>query len=164
MDPLIWGLALLAIAAALLLLELFVPSGGVIGLVALVVGVAGVVGLYRADTMWGVAGTLAVVAAIPTSFFLWTKVFPSTPIGRMMMGGDEVDEASARADSFDDAHEPDVAVGTMGKALTDLHPIGFVEIEGERYDAISRSTLIDAGDAVRVTGRSGVQVEVDRAS
>ncbi|MEO0512324.1 MAG: NfeD family protein [Planctomycetota bacterium] len=164
MDPsLAWGLGLMVVALALLALEVFVPSGGVIGAVALIVAVAGLVGLYRADTLWGVAGTLLVVASVPTAVFFWAKVLPSTPIGRAMLGSDDVDEASAAADSFAERDEPVAANGATGRALTDLHPIGYVEIEGVRHDAMSRGVLIDAGDQVRVVGRSGVQLEVDRA-
>lgn len=173
MDPLVWGLGLLGVALGLLILEIFVPSGGVIGIVALVVAIAGLVGLYRTDTLWGVAGTLAVIVSVPMALWTWVKVFPNTPIGRAMMGGDD----SPGDGSFGDgpgAHAPDGSrealgtgglppVGSTGQALTDLHPSGFVEIDGKRYDALAQATLVDAGEAIVVTGRSGAQVEVDRA-
>lgn len=163
MDPLLaWGIGLLVFALVLLLVELFVPSGGVIGAGALVAAIAGVVALFRFDVTWGAAGSLVVLVAIPASFVAWVKIFPSTPIGRAMMGGDEPEPEAVVASTQRKPSE-DLAVGTTGQAATDLHPVGYIEIEGVRLDAVARGGLIDVGESVVVVSVRGMQIEVERA-
>ncbi|MBZ0170816.1 MAG: hypothetical protein K8E66_00400, partial [Phycisphaerales bacterium] len=58
---LIWGLALIGIAAVLLLVEVFVPSGGLIAAIAGVSALSGVIMLWNFSTMWGIIGLLAVL-------------------------------------------------------------------------------------------------------
>ena len=59
------GLALLAASLLLIVVEVFVPSGGVISLVAAVVAVAGVVCLFRVSVLWGFAGLLSMAILAP---------------------------------------------------------------------------------------------------
>ncbi len=58
---LIWGLALLGISVVMLLVEVFVPSGGIIALIAAICAISGVGMLWRYDTVWGVTGLLSVL-------------------------------------------------------------------------------------------------------
>ncbi|MBL8759125.1 MAG: hypothetical protein JNK35_11930, partial [Phycisphaerae bacterium] len=50
MEPLLlWGLGLLAASLLIVVIELFLPSAGVLALVATAVAIAGVVCLFRHD-------------------------------------------------------------------------------------------------------------------
>lgn len=159
MDPMLaWGLGLLTLAIVLLVIEILVPSGGVIGIAAFLVSVVGVVALFRYDAAWGAAGSLMVVVAIPASIYAWVRIFPSTPIGRAMMGSE-----NPEPDSIAKSAEPGIAQGTRATALTDLHPVGFIELDGKRLDARARGSLIDAGTEVVVVTSSGMQLEVEPA-
>jgi membrane-bound serine protease (ClpP class) len=53
-----------------------------------------------------------------------------------------------------------VATGARGRCLTSLRPAGRVEVEGEPYDAVSEGGFLEAGRAVRVTGRRGASLVV----
>ena len=48
-----WGIVLLGVALALFFVEVFIPSGGLIGIVAGVAAVFGIVLLFRVDTTLG---------------------------------------------------------------------------------------------------------------
>jgi len=86
MSALVWILLLMVVGLALLLLEVFVPSGGVLGLLAVVALGAGVVTAFveqGATVGMGVlAGTLLAVPAVLMLAFRW---FPSTPLGRRVL-------------------------------------------------------------------------------
>jgi membrane-bound serine protease (ClpP class) len=51
-------------------------------------------------------------------------------------------------------------IGAEGLVLTDLRPIGIVQIAGQRYDALSETLFVPAGARVRVTQLDGLQVKV----
>ena len=71
MDPmLLWGLILLAAALLLTVIEIFVPSAGLISMVAAAVAIAGIVCLWIYDAFWGVSGLLGSMILLPTVVFL----------------------------------------------------------------------------------------------
>lgn len=147
---LIWGLALLAAAVLLVVIEVFVPSGGLIGIVSAGVAIAGVVCLFRYSTTWGLAGSLFVVVGGPALFIFALNMLPSTPTGRAMMG--EIDpEQRAEAERRERERLASL-VGAEGVALTDMRPVGVVRVEGERHEATADTSYIRSGQKIRVTG------------
>lgn len=161
---LFWGWGLLAAAMLLIIIEVFVPSGGLIAIVAGVVSIAGVVVLFRFDTTWGLIGILCVLFAGPTVFGFALKVWPNTPIGRKMLHGEVTEEQLAEREMRSKAERErwQSLLGAEGTAITDLRPVGRVELEGERYDALSEAGLIERGAPVRVTRVEGTQIKVRR--
>ena len=146
------GICLLAIAVLLIVIEAFVPSGGIIGTVAIVAAIAGVVVLFRHSVASGVAGLLTTLVLGPTAFFFAMSVLPSTPIGRRLIGQPSEEEVLARQEK--ELHlleEYRELVGTEGVALTDLKPVGTAKIGGKRYDVLAEGGLIDIGTRIRVT-------------
>ncbi|MEQ8318550.1 MAG: NfeD family protein [Phycisphaerales bacterium] len=161
MDPLlVWGLLLLGISAFLGLLEFFVPSAGIIGIVALVVAIAGVVCLWSYETAWGITGMLGVLVIAPTATYFGFKVLPYTPIGKgLILSNPDPDDPSG--DASNASHALRIAlVGQEGMAQTDLRPIGVVKIEGQRHDAVAESGYIPGGSRVKVISADGIQLKV----
>ncbi len=165
-DPmLIWGLALLGAAVLLVFIEVLVPSGGIIGVVATGVAIAGVVCLYRFSTTWGIAGTLVLLVGGPSLFFFALSLLPSTPIGRAMMGGgDEERQAQRELKELEERQYLASLVGAEGEALTDLRPVGSVRIDGQRHEATSDTSYIRSGERVRVTGIDMMTLKVRPAT
>ncbi len=162
MDPLLlWGLGLLGAALVMLALDVMVPSGGAIAFVAVVVAIAGVVCLFRYDTAWGVSGMLAVVVLGPIAFLGLLNMWRNTALGRKIIGAESDEEAAARREAEERAaRSRQGLVGTEGVALTDLRPVGVVEIGRERHDALAETVMIRAGTRVRVTHAEATQVRV----
>ncbi|MEM1331272.1 MAG: NfeD family protein [Planctomycetota bacterium] len=155
-ELLFWGVALIAAAALLLVIEVFVPSGGIIAIVSAVVAIAGVVSLFRYDATWGMIGVLSVMVIAPLVLGFGLKVWPNTPIGRAMMhgpGGEEAEQRRVEQERLASA-EADALIGAEGEALTDLHPSGTVRVDGTRHDALSDGAWIDRGATIVVVGRS----------
>lgn len=153
-----WGLGLLGVALLLVLIDVFVPSAGVLAITALAVAIAGVVSLFNYSTSWGFLGLLGVVVGSPVLFFFGLRIFPHTPIGRRLVLGGEREDG-------EDAPPPSAAgvsplVGAEGVVVTDLRPVGSVRIGDQRYDALSETTLIRAGQRIRVTAVEGFTLKV----
>lgn len=160
-SMLLIGLGLLGLALLLLVLEAFVPSGGVLGIASGISAVVGIVYLFKHDTVWGASGLLVTVVLGPMAFVSAIKMLPSTPLGRTMVGrsGEEIAEEK-QAVMMAQREKRLKLMDKEGRALTAMRPSGVVEVEGERHDAIARGGLVEKGQRVRVVKVDGLTIEV----
>ncbi len=164
---LIWAIVLLGMAAAFFVAEVFVPSGGLLGACAALCLVGGIVLLFGFDTTVGLVGLIISLIAIPFALMLAIKVWPSTPIGRALTLGadDEADSAYDGQDvppSLREKHPTAVPVGTLGKTLTELRPVGTCQFNGQRMECLSEAGVIEKGTEVKVISADGTQIKVRR--
>jgi len=155
-----WGIALIALMFVLLFVELFLPSG-ILGVTAAVIGIAGLVCLFRYDLSWGLSGLLSLFVLMPAFAAFAFKIWPNTAMGRRIIGtpsDDEVD--SKRLAELQEKQSYAALVGKEGLVLTALRPIGVVDIDGIRYEAFSDTMYVEAGARVRVTQADGSQMKV----
>jgi membrane-bound ClpP family serine protease len=162
MEPLLlWGLVLLAGALLLTIVEIFVPSGGLISLLAAAVAVAGIVCLWRYEASWGVSGLLGSLILLPTVFFGGLSLWTNTDAGRRAMGLPSEEEREARRmKDLESKKAREAVIGKEGVVLTELRPVGTIELEGKRVDALAEVGFIPAGTRVRVTGVDTTEVRV----
>jgi membrane-bound ClpP family serine protease len=159
---LLWGLGLLAASLLLVVAEVFVPSGGLIAVVSAGCAIAGVACLFRVSAAWGIVGVLSVMVLGPAALMFGLKIWPSTPMGRRLILGDRTEEEIAQ-EKLRELRERDsvkALVGTEGIALTDLRPVGTVQIGPTRYEALSEGKIVPAGTRVRVTSAQDNQIRV----
>ena len=160
-NLLLIGLGLLALGVLLVVLEAFVPSGGILGVGALAAAISGIVFLFRYDSMWGAIGTLGTVVLGPMAFFGALNMLPNTKLGRTMVGDSGEEIARRRAELARKQHaEREKLLGMEGIALTAMLPSGVVEIDGQRHDAISHAGTVEKGQPVRVTNVDGLTIEI----
>ncbi len=93
----------------------------------------------------GVIGMLAIAKFLPRSW-LWDKLILQAGITGDSQGGGSAAEGGMLAG--------EIAMGTVGVAVTDLYPSGEIEIDGRRYQARLDYGTAVRGDQVEVTGRS----------
>ncbi|MBX3410834.1 MAG: hypothetical protein KF859_13235 [Phycisphaeraceae bacterium] len=161
MDLNVWGVALIGLMFVLLLAELFIPSGGILGLLAVVSGMAGLVCLFRYDVGWGLSGTAAVMVMLPSFGYFAFRIWPSTPLGRRIIGAPTETEIRARHEEEETERQRLLGlVGKEGTVLTSLRPVGVVDIEGVRYDALSETVFVQAGARVKVVHAESRQLKV----
>lgn len=155
------GIGLLLLGLLLMVLEAFVPSGGILGIGAGVSAVAGIVFLFRHDPVWGASGLLVTAVLGPMAFVTAIKTLPSTPLGRTMVGrsGEEIAEEKQAA-QMELREKRNRLLDQEGTALTPMRPSGVVEVNGERHDAIARGGLVERGQRVRVVKVDGMTIEV----
>lgn len=156
-----WGLGLLGAALLLALVEIFVISGGLLSVGAALAALAGLVCLFRYDEVWGLTGSLGTLVLLPVLFWFAVKVWPSTPIGRRVIGAPDEDELARRQEAEASARRAlESLVGKQGVVVVELRPLGVVEIDGVRYDASSDTTFVRPGEAVRVVKAEPNQLRV----
>jgi membrane-bound serine protease (ClpP class) len=158
MDPLIWATLLLLLGLALVVLEVFVPSGGVIGVLS-ICAVLGSVGMafYRGPAT-GLTFLAISLVALPTAFGLAVKIWPDTPLGRRILPdiptSDEVLPDSEHRRTLQDL------IGKVGRAKSLMLPSGAAEFGGRTVDAMSEGVAIEPGQLVKVVEVRGSLVVV----
>ncbi|MFW6171772.1 MAG: NfeD family protein [Planctomycetota bacterium] len=155
MEPYFWPSLLLILGLALVGLEVFVPSGGLLSVLA-GCSVLASIGLAFADGfLTGTVMLLATSILVPVVIGSAFKWWPHTPLGKLVLAKRPESEAEVLPDT-DEYHRDDM-IGKSGVAQTDLLPSGDVRIEGRVYDAVSVGMPISRGQAVRV-----VSVQIQR--
>ena len=137
----IWLITLLSIALILYVAEVFIPSHGVLTILATGCLVVCVAICFAIDRWLGV-GVMAALAVLgPIGIALGVSAWQRTPIGRRMVLTSSVGEAP----------KPFVLVGSVGTSVTELRPMGECEFDGNRIEARSElGRIVPAGQQVTV--------------
>jgi len=160
-DMLVWGLALMCVAAVILVIEIFLPSAGMLGFAAAMIAIAGIVCLWRYDDLYGAGGLLLAVIAGPAATYYGLKMYRFTPFGKKMIGIPDAREVEAQRVAEDaEKSSREALLGQVGVALTDMHPIGVIQIGSQRLDALAETMLIRRGQSVRVTSVASNEIKV----
>ncbi|MBX3379652.1 MAG: hypothetical protein KF805_06130 [Phycisphaeraceae bacterium] len=166
MEPLLlWGLGLLFAALLLLLMEFFVPSAGLIAVLSACCAIAGLVCLFRFDPVWGFMGLVGMLFAVPGVLYAGVSLWRNTLFGRRMIGipsEEEVAEKAAKEDAF--VRTRMQLLNKEGVVVTDLRPVGLIEIDGARHEALCESDFLRPGARVRVVHVDANQVRVRAVS
>lgn len=163
MTALAWIAALVLLGLAMMVLEVFVPSGGVLGFLSVVALVAGVATAFAEQGPWfGMAVLAATCVAAPVVLGLAFRVFPETPLGRRILPPPpRPDEVVPDADRKARLRE---LVGATGVATSDLLPFGTVAVAGRVLDAVSEGGPVSRGAVVTVGGVQAAAIVVRPAA
>jgi membrane-bound ClpP family serine protease len=159
MDPLAWSVLLLLLGLTLMFLEVFVPSGGVLGFVSVLAIVASIaLAFYHRGLEIGFLFLAVATVAVPTVLVLAFRWWPLTPMGKRLLldlpsGKDVLPDSPQRRRLRD-------LVGKVGVAKTLMLPSGAVTVDGITVDAISEGMPIEAGQRVKVIEVHGNRVLV----
>ncbi len=152
-----WVFLLLAIGLFLLLAEVFIPSHGLLTVGALGTLGASVYFAFGHGPALGFTVIIVAVILLPLEIVLGVKLFPNTPIGKLMM-------LKRRDKTTDDdrvgAQELDQYVGKTGVTRTMCRPAGIAEIEGKRVDVVAEGMIIDAERPVTALRTDGNRLVV----
>jgi membrane-bound ClpP family serine protease len=150
--------AMLVLFLVLLVLELFIPSGGLLGIAAAAALVAAIIIGFTHSLSAGASILVVAAALLPIIISIGIRAWPRTPIGRRMLTIDNPQENDAREAELRSQRE--AIVGKIGIAKTDLLPSGLVEIEGARLDAISIGIAINRGEVIEVVSVTSGKIRV----
>ncbi len=172
-SMLLIGLGLLGLAVVFLVLELFIPSGGLLALLTILCALGAVISLFLWSELVGLVAMVVLLLAGPIVAVQGVKLWSRTPIGRRAVLGDEagggpMSGATTANDEGQESHARGEAeaslLGARGIAETSLRPGGFIRIGTRRVDAVAEGRFIDAGEHVEVIGRVEAQWRVRRAT
>jgi len=164
---------LFAVGVLLVLLEVFLPSFGLLTVLAIVSFVVSVVEAAKIST--SAAWAMACIAPVLTVVLLYygLKVIPRTSWGRGLvlhrpadLGEPETPSSSESAvlsdQSATDEDAYRVLIGKEGVARSGLRPAGLALIDGRRVDVVTEGALIENGARVKVVAVEGNRVVVRR--
>ncbi len=156
---LVWPILTLAVALFLFVSEAFIPSGGLIGLMAF--GFVGI-SLYLAftTTAYGWLFLMVTGLLLPLTLMLAVSLWPKTPLGkRLTLKPPEPDPSASDLDQTLLHH----LVGQFGRCLTPLKPTGMVDLDGRKFEGSAEDGLLPAGTLVQVVQVRGQRLSVRRA-
>lgn len=157
MDYLTVALILIAIGAILLAAEIFLPTGGILVVGAVLffaVGVGTI--LYYGDTVEAIAAMAGLAVGLPAAGSVALSAYRRLSL-RSALDAGESDITVADMPQLAGLEE---LKGRLGKAVSPLRPSGAVEFEGRRVDAMTEGMMIDAGTWVRCVDVRGGRVVV----
>jgi membrane-bound ClpP family serine protease len=154
----IWAALLLALALGLVVLEVFIPSGGILGFLAAASLVASVVVAFMSSPGAGVGFVIIGLVALPAAIVLALRVWPHTAIGKRILlevpTSDDVRPDDAQKRGLYDL------IGKFGTARSLMLPSGGVTVDGRTIDAISEGMAVESGQKVRIIQVRGNRVVV----
>jgi membrane-bound ClpP family serine protease len=156
---LVWAALLLFVGLILVCVEVFVPSGGILGFLSIASLLAGIIlAFYQRGAEVGFLFLAITAAAVPTALALAFRWWPKTPMGRRLLL--EVPTSEEVLPDTPQRRTLRQLVGKLGTAKTVMLPSGAVVIDGHTIDALSEGMPIEAGQRIRVIEVSGNRVVV----
>jgi membrane-bound serine protease (ClpP class) len=149
MDALLWSIVLLLLGLGLIALEIFIPSGGVLSILAALAVIASIAVAFTGGWLTGTLMLLSTMIILPLVIAAAIRWWPETPIGRLVvLQTPTSDEVLPERPEYQDLKS---LIGRCGVAKTKMLPSGAVVIDGKTYDALSEGMAIDPGQPIRVT-------------
>ena len=159
MDPLVWSIVLMLFGLALVMLEVFLPSGGILGFLSISsLAAAIILAFYHHGAQVGFVFVLVTAVAVPAVVVVAFKWWPHTPMGkRLLLDLPKSDEVLPDSPLRRTLRQLE---GKVGVAKSVMLPSGAVSIDGMTVDATSEGMPIEAGQRVRVIAVHGHRVLV----
>jgi membrane-bound serine protease (ClpP class) len=166
MDYTSLALLLAVLGFALIVAELFIPSGGLITVGCIVCFVSSIWFAYRGwwessqGLFWTFSSSLLV--GIPIFLLGVLRVLETTRLGdRILLAAPKSEDVTPHQA---ERHRLELMIGKKGRALSMLNPGGMVTVDGERLHAFSEGVMVAANEWVEVLEVRGARVLVRRTS
>ena len=154
---LIFAVFLFAACAIILVLEIFVPSFGLLSLVAIAALAGGVAIFFQSGTAVGWLGVGIAVVVIPIVWVVTYRMFPKTRFGKsVILGKVERD----KGDAVPDTNELKSLMGAVGVVLSPLRPVGMCDFGGHRVECVAETGYIEKDSKVQVIDVEATQLTV----
>jgi membrane-bound serine protease (ClpP class) len=142
------GLTLVLGSFLLLFAELFIPSGGILFVLAVAGMAVGVAFTFFHSFTAGVGTLVGVLIAAPTLLTILLHYWQRSALGRRFFLTGPAEEATVAAMPLN--KELEELRGRYGRTLSPLRPAGVADFDGRRVDVITEGMMVDEGVWVRV--------------
>jgi membrane-bound ClpP family serine protease len=143
--------------AALIVAEVFVPSGGILSICALACVTGGIVIFFKHSAVAGWVGVVIAIVMVPVLLVVAYRLLPKTRFGRQVVLAPPV---RARGDAIADTDELARLLGRTGRVVTPLRPVGMCEFEGRKVECVAESGYVKKDEKIKVIRVEGTQVTV----
>lgn len=150
---------LFSIGLVLLALEVIIP-GGILGIIGGVVLFTGCV--FSFFILGTLQGLIAIGIALFSGlllFYIQFKVLPNTRLGKRFFLNREI---SGSANSLEENTRD--LIGKTATSVTVLSPSGYVQVNGNSYEAVSQSGQIPKNTELLITAANSFQLTVKTKS
>jgi len=161
MSPWVWTIIFVFGGLLFAVLELFLPTGGILAFFSLAAFCASVVFAFHQGIEFGLAFLGILLIGIPVLVWQLFMIWPHTPIGRRMLLEPD-DDPALLPDSEKETLEN--LLGKTGVAQSRMMPSGIVLLEGIKYDALSEGEPIDPGTQIVVIQANKINIVVRAAT
>jgi len=149
MSPIIWAVLLMSVGLGLAMLEVFIPSAGILGFLSVAAIITAIVLAFNsggATIGFLFLGVAAV--SLPTAIILAFKWLPNTPVGRRLMLGNPRGREVLPQDDPRETYQ--ALIGSTGIAKSAMLPGGAIVIDGKIYEAVCESGSLESGERITV--------------
>ncbi len=154
---LVFAVFLYFACAALIIAEVFVPSGGIISLFALACVIGGAAIFFRHSNTAGWIGVVIAVIMIPSTLVFAYRIFPRTRFGKSVT---LTPPERQKGDAIPDTDELGEMLGAVGVVLTPLRPVGMCDFSGQRVECVAEGGYVDKDKEVKVINVESTQLTV----
>ncbi len=148
---------LFALGVILLAFEVILPGGiiGVFGAIALIAGC--VIAFTKFGTSGGLSATAVALGLTALTLYVEFGVMPKTKYGQRMFLKAAIKDTAQLV-----SPDADTLIGQTATTLTPLTPSGYIQCNGQRLEAFSRSGPIDTAQSVRIVATDNFRIIVSQ--
>ena len=157
MSWLVLAVFLYVACAALIIAEVFVPSGGIISALAFLCLAGGIAIFFHYSITAGWVGVFVAAIMVPSLLVFAYRIFPKTRFGKSVT---LMPSERDKGDAIPDVAELEGLLGAMGEVVTPLRPVGTCNFSGKRFECVAESGYVDKDKKVKVIDVEGTQLTV----
>ena len=154
---LVFAVFLYFACAALIIAEVFIPSGGLISIFAGACLIGGTVIFFQHSKTAGWIGVGIAAVMILTVLVFAYRMFPKTRFGKSVT---LTPPKRQQGDAIPDTSELKELLGEVGVVLTPLRPVGMCDFSGKRVECVAEGGYIDKDKKVKVIDVESTQLTV----
>lgn len=154
---LLFAVFLYFISASLIIAEVFLPSGGVLGIMSFFSVAGGIAIFFNNSPAAGWIGVVIAIIMIPSVLIIAYKLLPKTKFGKSVIlappkgrKGDGIPETTALLQMLN--HQ--------GRVVSPLRPVGICDFAGQRLECVAESGYVEKDTLVEVIHVQGTQLTV----
>ncbi len=154
---LLFAVFLYLACAALIIAEVFIPSGGLLSILSFACFIGGAVLFFKQGTIIGWLGLAIAAVMIPAALIYAYHLFPKTRFGKSVT---LTPPQRQQGDAIPDTDKLKEMLGGVGVVVTPLRPVGMCDFSGQRLECVAESGYVDKGKKVRVIHVESTQLTV----
>jgi membrane-bound ClpP family serine protease len=154
---LVFAVFLYIVSACLIVAEVFVPSGGLIGIASAICLISGVWIFFENGTVLGWFGVVIASIMVPAVLIIAYRIFPNTRFGKAVTLTPNIAQPGQGISDNDNLKS---LTGKRGKTLTALRPVGMCNFSGQKVETVAESGYVDKGKTVEVVNVQSTQITV----